>query len=132
MKAKIIHSMLRVADLQRSIDFYQRALQLTPTGRFEMDDFTLVYLANSESDFELELTFNHDQTTPYNHGSGYGHLGVSVADAKASHTEMQQLGYSPGELKEFSRDGEVVSRFFFITDPDGYKIEVLERLGRFR
>ncbi len=132
MKAKMIHTMLRVADLQRSIDFYQRALQLAPTERVEMEDFTLVYLANSESDFELELTFNHGQTTPYSHGSGYGHLAVSVEDAKASHAAIAQQGYAPSALKEFSRDGKVVARFFFVTDPDGYKIEILERLGRFR
>lgn len=129
--AKIIHSMIRVQDLQTSIDFYGRTLNLKEVGRFELPTFTLVYLGNSESEVELELTWNHDQTEPYTHGSGYGHLAVSVEDARALHAKLLAMGEAPADVKEFGPEGQVMARFFFLTDPDGYKIEVLERLGRF-
>ncbi|WP_286240186.1 VOC family protein [Neptuniibacter halophilus] len=130
--AKMIHSMIRVSDLDRSIRYYQQTLNLHPAGRFDMEDFSLVYLRNEESEFELELTFNRDAEEPYSHGSGYGHLAVSVEDARSFHAQMQEQGFNPTELKEFGQGEQIMARFFFLTDPDGYKIEVLERLGRFQ
>ena len=65
--AKMIHSMIRVLDLERSIDFYARALGLEPSERLVFDNFTLVYLRSEESGFELELTLNHGRTEPYGH-----------------------------------------------------------------
>jgi lactoylglutathione lyase len=130
--AKTIHSMIRVLDLQRSIDFYQRAFGLGIAQRFDFDDFTLAYLRNDESDFELELTFNRGRAEPYRHGDGYGHLAVCVDDCHAERGRLAGLGLQPGEVKEFHRDGALMARFFFIQDPDGYKIEVLERHGRYR
>ena len=59
--AKAIHTMIRVQELDRSIDFYDRAFGLKVAERVDFDDFTLVYLRNAENDFELELTWNHDQ-----------------------------------------------------------------------
>ncbi len=70
--AKAIHSMIRVFDLERSMDFYREAFGLALVERLDFDDFTLAYLRNAESEFELELTWNHDQEVPYEHGSGYG------------------------------------------------------------
>lgn len=128
---KLIHSMIRVLDLESSIDFYQRTLNLAVAGRIDMDTFSLVYLRNEESDFELELTYNHGRTEPYSHGTGYGHLAVSVADARSFHAQLIEMGEQPTALKEFAQDDVVLGRFFFITDPDGYQIEVVERLGRF-
>lgn len=129
---KAIHSMIRVLDLERSITFYRQALGLEVADRLELGDFTLVYLGNEESDFELELTCNHGRTEPYSHGSGYGHLAVSVPDAGITRQALLELGLQPLELKEFSRDGQLLSRFFFLSDPDGYQIEFLQRCGRFR
>jgi lactoylglutathione lyase len=130
--AKAIHSMIRVLDLVRSIDFYDRALGLDVCEQFEFDDFTLAYLRNKEDDFELELTLNKGRTEPYKHGDGYGHLAVCVNDCRAERTRLASMGLQPGEVKEFYRDGVLMARFFFIQDPDGYKIEVLERHGRYR
>ena len=70
--AKAIHSMIRVLDEGKSVDFYRSAFDLDIADRFEFDGFTLVYLKNRENDFELELTVNHGQKEPYSHGSGYG------------------------------------------------------------
>jgi len=130
--AKMIHSMLRVLDLQRAMDFYAKALRLRISERFDFDDFTLVYLRNEESDFELELTVNHGRSKPYGHDDGYGHLAVCVEDCQAERQRISRLGLDPGEIKELHRNGALLARFFFIVDPDGYRIEVLERYGRYR
>ncbi len=130
--AKAIHTMIRVLDLDRSIDFYQKAFGLGVADHFDFDDFALVYLRNDENDFEIELTLNKSQTEPYTHGSGYGHVAVCVDDAKSEHVRFEQLGFEPNDVKEFNRDGELMARFFFVQDPDGYKIEILERHGRYQ
>jgi lactoylglutathione lyase len=130
--AKAIHSMIRVLDLDKSIDFYGRAFGLEPADRFDFDGFALVYLRNHENDFEIELTWNADQQEPYSHGSGYGHVAVCVDDVTAEHARFQREGLQPNDVKEFHRDGALMARFFFVQDPDGYKIEVLERHGRYQ
>ena len=129
--AKAIHTMIRVVDLDKSIDFYQRAFGLGVAERFDFDGFSLVYLRNDENDFELELTWNEGRDEPYTHGDGYGHVAVCVEDAKAEHARFQSEGLDPLDVKEFHRDGALMARFFFVQDPDGYKIEVLERHGRY-
>ncbi len=130
--AKAIHTMIRVIDLDRSIDFYQKAFGLGVADHFDFDGFALVYLRNDENDFEIELTLNKGETEPYTHGSGYGHVAVCVDDAKSEHARFEQLGLEPNDVKEFNRDGELMARFFFVEDPDGYKIEILERHGRYQ
>ena len=130
--AKAIHSMIRVLDERKSVDFYNRAFGLDVADRFGFDGFTLIYLRNAENDFEIELTVNHDQEQQYTHGDGYGHIAVCVDDLDAEHSRIEGLGYAPTAIKEFYRDGALMARFFFLTDPDGYKIEVLMRHGRYQ
>ncbi len=130
--AKTIHSMIRVLDEGRSVAFYEKAFGLTVADRLDFPDFTLVYLSNSESRFELELTINKSQTEPYDLGDGYGHLAVSVEDLDSEHARFETEGLAPRKLVEFAPNGELVGRFFFVADPDGYQIEVLERGGRFK
>lgn len=130
--AKMIHMMIRVIDLDRSIAFYKGALGLDVADTFDFDTFTLVYLRNPEIDFELELTLNKGRTKPYELGDGYGHVAVCVDDASAERSRIASSGIPVGELKEFHRDGALMARFFFMQDPDGYKIEVLEKHGRYR
>ena len=129
--AKAIHTMVRVLDEARSVDFYEKAFGLNVEDRFEFDDFTLVYLKNAENDFEVELTVNHARTDPYQHGDGYGHLAVSVDDVEQAHATASSNGLEPTDVKEFHRDGALMAKFFFLQDPDGYKIEVLQRHGRY-
>jgi len=130
--AKAGHTMLRVLDEARSTDFYQRAFGLGIADRFPFDDFTLVYLRGRESDFELELTVNHGRTAPYVSGDGYGHLAVVVDNLDAEHARLNKEGLKPKPIKEFFRDGSLMARFFFVEDPDGYKIEVTQKHGRYR
>jgi lactoylglutathione lyase len=130
--AKPIHSMIRVQDETRSVTFYQRAFNLEIADRYAFDSFTLVYLKSPEDDYELELTINHGRTEPYTHGDGYGHIAFVVPDVHAEHARFETAGLHPEPVKEFHRDGALMARFFFVTDPDGYRIEVLQRHGRYR
>ncbi|AZO47296.1 MAG: lactoylglutathione lyase [Mesorhizobium sp.] len=130
--AKAIHSMIRVLNEARSVDFYRNAFGLDIADRLDFETFTLVYLSNPETSFELELTVNKGREQPYELGDGYGHLAVSVADLDSEHDRLGALGLNPKKIVEFDRDGARIARFFFIEDPDGYKIEVLQRGGRFQ
>ncbi|MEQ8343818.1 MAG: VOC family protein [Marinovum algicola] len=129
--ARAIHSMIRVRDEAQSVAFYRTAFGLEVADRLDFDSFTLIYLSNAESGFELELTVNKDRDTPYDLGDGYGHFAVSVEDLAAEHARFERAGLKPRKLVEFAPGGTLVARFFFVTDPDGYEIEVLERSGRF-
>ena len=130
--AKAIHSMIRVLDENRSVDFYSKAFGLKVADRFAFDGFTLVYLRNEEADFEVELTINHGRSEPYALGDGYGHLAVAVGDVDAERERLNSLGLMPTPVKDFEHDGKLLARFFFVHDPDGYKIEVLEKHGHYR
>jgi lactoylglutathione lyase len=130
--AKAIHMMIRVLDLDRSIAFYRNALGLEVADRYDFDGFTLVYLRNREADFEVELTLNKGRAEPYSLGDGYGHVAFCVDDLDAEHRRLGDAGVGLQPIKEFNRDGGLMARFFFIQDPDGYKIEVLQRHGRYR
>jgi lactoylglutathione lyase len=130
--AKAIHMMVRVLDEERSVEFYRRAFGLEIADRYAFEGFTLIYLRSPEADFEVELTVNHGRDEPYALGNGYGHIAFAVDDLDAEHTKMSRLGLNPNDIKEFQRDGALMARFFFVQDPDGYKIEVLQRHGRYR
>jgi lactoylglutathione lyase len=130
--AKAIHSMVRVLEEGRSVAFYESAFGLKVADRLDFPTFTLVYLRNDEADFELELTINKGRAEPYQLGDGYGHIAFVVEDVDAEHTRFGALGLNPRNIVDFKNDGVLLARFFFVEDPDGYKIEVLQRHGRYR
>ena len=133
--AKAIHSMIRVLDEARSVDFYKKAFALEIADRLDFENFTLVYLRNTENDFELELTINKGQTEAYDLGNGYGHIAFCVDDLDAEHARFTDAGLNPRKLVDFAPGGpgtDPIARFFFIQDPDGYEIEVLQRHGRYQ
>lgn len=130
--AKPIHSMIRVLNEQLSTEFYRRALDLNEIDRFVFDDFTLIFLADPESEFELELTVNRGRTEPYSHGTGYGHFALSVGDLDGHHARCVERSLDPTPIKELHTGNRLAVRFFFLIDPDGYKIEIVERQGRYR
>ncbi|UXM95886.1 VOC family protein [Bartonella sp. HY329] len=129
--AKFVHSMIRVLEEKRSVDFYQKAFNLKVEEKIEFDDFTLIYLSNEENSFELELTVNKGRTEPYNLGDGYGHAAFVVDDIDATHARFERDGLAPRKLVQLDQQGKKVARFFFVADPDGYQIEVIEKGGRF-
>lgn len=130
--AKAVHSMIRVLDEARSVGFYRGAFGLEVADRIDFNSFTLIYLRNPEADFELELTVNKGRTEPYALGDGYGHLALVVENVDAEHARLTEAGLAPRKLVDFIHDGKPLARFFFIADPDGYQIEVIQRGGRFR
>ncbi|WP_341212397.1 VOC family protein [uncultured Limimaricola sp.] len=126
---KMIHSMIRVRDEARSLAFYE-LFGLEIAERLDFDAFSLIYLSNAESGFELELTVNNGDTA-YDLGTGYGHLAFLEDDLEPLHQRLVEAGHAPRDIKDFAPDGQTIARFFFVADPDGYEIEVLARKGRF-
>ena len=125
MKYEMIHTCIRVMNLKKSEQFYQQAFGFEIARRLDFPDhkFTLSYLRPPGGTFELELTWNHDQTEPYEMGTGYSHLAVGVKDLIASHKQHEALGLNPKPLKGLA-GGE--PKFYFLADPDGYLVEVVK------
>ena len=130
--AKPIHMMVRVSEEARSVDFYRKAFGLEISERVDFPDFTLIYMKGAQSPFEVELTVNKGRAEPYSLGDGYGHMAFVVDDLAAEHARMKSDGLAPKDIKQMAHDGKPFGTFFFIEDPDGYKIEVLQRGGRFQ
>src|SRR5246127_4640379 len=123
--AKAVHSMIRVLDEAISLDFYARAFGLEVADHLKFADFALIYLRHPSSPFEVELTVNYGRKEPYTLGDGYGHLAVPVDNIDAEHSRFEQEKLSPGPLRDFKHNSQTLARFFFVADPDGYKIEVI-------
>ena len=130
-KYRFLHTMLRVLDLDKSIDFYTRHLGMELMSKREFPDgkFTLVFLGygDEESNTVIELTHNWGQTEAYEHGSAFGHLAVAVPDIYKTCADLEAAGVMiprpPGPMKF----GVGAGTMAFIEDPDGYKIELIER-----
>ena len=93
--AKLIHTMIRVHDLERSLRVYRDAFNLEVSHRLDFPDFTLAYLRNAQADTEIELTWNRGRTERYSHGDGYGHVAFCVDDA---HSVLKGTGIITGTL----------------------------------
>jgi lactoylglutathione lyase len=130
--ARILHTMIRVKDLDRSLDFYTRLLGMRllrksdyPGGRFTL---AFVGYGDEASSAVIELTHNWDQAGPYDLGSGFGHVAIGVGDiygtCKTLEKEGVRIPRPPGPMKH----GTTV--IAFVEDPDGYKIELIERPKR--
>jgi len=130
--AKPIHMMVRVKEEARSVDFYRKAFGLEISERVDFPDFTLIYMKGAQSPFEVELTVNKGRAEPYSLGDGYGHMAFVVDDLAAEHARMKSAGLAPKDIKQMAHDGKPFGTFFFIEDPDGYKVEVLQRGGRYK
>lgn len=128
---KPIHSMIRVLNRDISVDFYQTFFQLEVAYEIERETFSLIYLRHPLVDFELELTVNKGRTEAYAHGEAYGHLAFCCQDFEQTHQRFHQAGLNPTDIKTFEDNGKLFARFFFVQDPDGYKIEIIEQSGRF-
>ncbi|WP_161879688.1 lactoylglutathione lyase [Alkalibacterium sp. MB6] len=125
MSKRMIHTCIRVKDLDKSMLFYEDVLGMKEVRRLDYPDFkfTLVYLALPGDEVELELTYNYDQEEPYDLGNGYGHIAIGVDNLKDTHEDYSESGYEVTDLTGLS-DG--AASYFFIKDPDGYKIEIVQ------
>ncbi len=126
---RMLHTMIRVRDLDKSVAFYTGPLGMKELRRNEVPGgrYTLAFVGygDEKSQAVVELTYNWDQAEPYEIGSGFGHLAVGLPDIKASCERVRQAGgkvtREPGPVKF----GTTV--IAFVEDPDGYKIELIER-----
>lgn len=123
MKFKAIHTCIRVYDLEKSIEFYQKALNLEITRRkdFPESKFTLVYLATENGAHEIELTYNYG-AEPYELGNGYSHIAFTVPNLEEAYEFHKEMGVTVTEPK--SIDGRPAN-LYFIQDPDGYRVEII-------
>lgn len=126
---RMLHTMLRVLDLETSLDFYVGKLGMTLLRRtdYPSGEFTLAFVGygDEKDNAVIELTHNWGQKEPYSIGSGYGHIAIGVPDIYGLCEKLQAAGAKiprpPGPMKH---GGSVIA---FIEDPDGYKIELIER-----
>lgn len=128
-KFRLLHTMIRVKDLDKSLDFYTRLLGMKMTRKtdYPSGEFTLAFVGyGDETDSTVvELTHNWGQEEPYDLGTGFGHLAIAVPDIYGVCETLEKEGVkiprAPGPMKH---GGSVIA---FIEDPDGYKIELIER-----
>ena len=126
---RLLHTMIRVKDLDSSIDFYTRHLGMKLLRRtdYPSGEFTLAFVGYGDeaSNAVIELTHNWCQQEPYDLGAGFGHLAIGVPDIYGTCGALEKEGVKiprpPGPMKH---GGSVIA---FVEDPDGYKIELIER-----
>ncbi len=127
-KFRLMHTMVRVRDLDRSLDFYTRLLGMTLLRRMDFPEgrFTLAFVGYGPEDSHavMELTHNWDQDGPYDLGTGYGHIALGVHDIYGVCKELEAAGARiprrPGPMKHGT------THIAFVDDPDGYKIELID------
>jgi lactoylglutathione lyase len=123
----LIHTCYRITDIDRSIAFY-KALGFEEVGRVPIRDEATNVFMNQPGDGDsprLELTFNHDQTDPYDIGTGYGHIAITSDDLDGTLAKLSEQGIEPERPPYTVRDGG--NRLCFVRDPDSYRIEIIER-----
>lgn len=121
-RVKFLHSMIRVRDLEQSLDFFVDKLGLIETRRHEVAQgrFTLVFLATAQGDPEIELTFNWDESEPYTVGRNFGHLAFEVDDIYATCQRLRDKGVT---INRPPRCGKMA----FVRSPDHISIELLQK-----
>src|SRR5436305_11669199 len=108
--SKPVHSMIRVLDEARSLDFYRRAFGLEIADHLKFPDFALIYLRHPSSPFEIELTVNFGRKEPYALGDGYGHLAVLVDNLDPEHARFAREELAPVPLRDFKHAGMTAAR----------------------
>ena len=128
--SRYLHTMLRVGDLQRSIDFYTKGFGMRELRRRDVPDgkYTLAFLGygegNAEGQAEIELTYNYG-TERYEQGTAFGHLAVGVPDVAATCEAVKRGGGKVTREAGPVKFGTTI--IAFVEDPDGYKIELIQR-----
>ena len=119
---KLAHTMIRVRDLERTLEFYRDLIGLREVGRKEIgDEATLVFLTDEDEKYFVELTYNHDNPD-YTLGDQYGHLAFGADDLDEVEVDVRRRGWQYWPSRP-----ELKSRYLFVCDPDGYDVEIIER-----
>jgi lactoylglutathione lyase len=124
-----LHTCYRITDIDRSVAFY-RALGFEERGRHPIRDEAInvfMSLPDDGDESRLELTYNIGRTEPYEIGTGYGHIAIGAGDLDGTLARLRELGIEPERPPYTVREGG--SRLCFVRDPDGYRIELIERGG---
>jgi len=129
--ASFLHTCYRIGEIERSVAFYEK-LGFEEVRRMPIGEEAInVFMALPGEDPRLELTYNHGVDS-YDLGTGYGHIAFAVDSLDTEHARFKKEGLNPRDIVEFKRDGKLMARFFFVQDPDGYKIEILQKHGRYQ
>lgn len=125
MSVKMLHTCIRVLDLEKSLKFYNEALGLVETRRkdFPEHKFTLVYLSDTLEGYEIELTYNYNPEVPYDLGNGFSHIAIGSENIEELRKKHIEMGYEVTDLKGLPGEKP---HYYFVTDPDGYKVEVIK------
>ncbi len=122
--SELIHTCYRVSDVEKSVTFYEQ-LGMKEISRMPIRDEAINVFMGFEGDGpRLELTFNFDQTGPYEIGTGYGHIAMTVDDMVGSLGRLATMGIEPERPPYTVREGG--SLLCFVRDPDGYRVELIE------
>jgi lactoylglutathione lyase len=122
--SELIHTCYRITDIDRSVSFYEK-LGMEEVSRLPIgNDATNVFMGLPGDGPRLELTFNHGQTEPYDIGSGYGHIALTVDDMDKTLEQLSSEGVEPEKPPYTVSDGG--PRLCFVRDPDDYRIELIE------
>jgi lactoylglutathione lyase len=123
--SELIHTCYRILDIDRSVDFYRR-LGFEELRRMSIgDEATNVFMGLPGDGARLELTYNHGREEPYEIGTGYGHIAVTAHDLDTTLERLGEQGIEPERPPYRVREGG--SRICFVRDPDGYRIEIIEK-----
>ena len=131
MTLRLAHAMIQVRDLEGAIAFYQHVLGLSLAERHDYDGASLAYMRTDDGGAELELLSERPWHYADRPETGRSHIAFAVADAAAENARIRSLGVNCGEVSDYVASGILQTRFFYLYDPEGNEIEILEAMGRY-
>lgn len=132
MSLRLAHAMVQVRDLEAAVAFYAQVLGLEVVERHVYDGAALAYLRAPGGGAELELLCEEPWRFAARPETGRNHIAFTVDSAAREHARLQALGVSCGAVSDYVTQGRLQTRFFYIHDPEGNEIEILERMGRYQ
>lgn len=131
MSLSLAHVMIQVRDLERAIDFYTRAFGLAVDERHDYEGASLAYLRDPGGAVEVELLSERPWRFVASPERGRSHIAFTCADLAAEHARLEKLGAACGSITPYEANGKLQTRFFYLYDPEGNEIEILESTGRY-
>ena len=131
MTLRFAHAMIQVRDLEKAIAFYRQALGLQVAERHVYDGAELAYMRSDDGRAEIELLSERPWRFSEWPEKGRCHLAFTVGDVAAENARLNSLGCACGPVGEYRANGKLQTRFFYLYDPEGNEIEILESMGRY-